>query len=444
MTHAILRNLTQKNPCMVRGEGIYLYDSDGKRYIDGASGSALACNIGHGVKEVAAVMATQAEELAYNPFHCSHSQAYEDMAERLIRWAPKGFVRVFSVSSGSEAVENAVKFGRQYHVARGVPSKYLVISRWQSYHGNTLGALACSGATGRRRRHTPMIRDAIHIPPAFCYRCAFEKTYPACDLKCARALENAILQEGPENVSAFIAEPVVGAALGGVPAPPGYFQKIREICDRYDVLFIADEVMCGLGRTGANFAMDHWSVVPDIIAIGKGMGSGYFPMAACLVADGIMHTMQSRGAGFEGVHTCCGHLLGSRVTSVILDYMEKNDLVRNSRQQGELLLQGIEHLKASRPSVGDVRGLGLMCGVEFVKDQATREPFPSELKVAEHVMDACMDRGLIVYPGHGTIDGASGDHLLIGPPLVITSKQIGDLLAILQDAVAVVEKEIRI
>ncbi len=443
MSHALFRNLTQKNPCMVRGEGIYLYDSEGKRYIDGASGSALVCNIGHGVKELAAAMTAQAEELAYNPFHCSHSQAYEDMAARLISLAPKGFAKVFSVSSGSEAVENAVKFGRQYQVARGVPSKYLVISRWQSYHGNTLGAIACSGSTGRRRKHTPMIKDAIHIPPAFCYRCFFEKTYPACELKCARALENAILQEGPENVSAFIAEPVVGAALGGVPAPPGYFQKIRKICDRYDVLFIADEVMCGLGRTGANFAMDHWSIVPDIVSVGKGMGSGYFPMAACLVSDGIMGTMQARGAGFEGVHTCCGHLLGSRVTSVILEYMEKNNLVRNSSQQGELLLQGLEDLKANRPSVGDVRGLGLMAGVEFVKDKATKNPFPPELKVAERVMDACLDRGLIVYPGHGTVDGTSGDHLLIGPPLVITSRQIGELLAILKDAIDAVEKDIR-
>lgn len=441
MSHALFRNLTSKNPCMVRGEGIYLFDSEGKRYIDGASGSSLVCNIGHGVKEVAAVLTPQAAELAYNPFHCSHSRAYEDMAERMIRLTPQGFGKVFSVSSGSEAVENTVKFGRQYQVARGLPSKHLVISRWQSYHGNTLGALACSGYTGRRRKHTPILKDAVHIPPAFCYRCHFEKTYPGCELKCARALETAILQEGPENVSAFIAEPVVGAALGGAPAPPGYFQKIREICDTYDVLFIADEVMCGLGRTGANFAIDHWSVAPDLIATGKGMGSGYFPMGASLISDAVSTAVQARGAAFEGVHTCCGHLLGSRVAAVILDYMTKNDLVRNSKQQGELLLQGLEELKASRPSVGDVRGLGLMCGVEFVKDKATREPYPPELKVAERVMDACLGRGLIVFPGHGTVDGTAGDHLLIGPPLVITSQQVGDLLGILRDAIHAVEKE---
>jgi len=442
MTHALLRNLTQKNPCMVRGEGIYLFDSEGRRYIDGASGSALVCNIGHGVKAVAAVMTSQAEELAYNPFHCSHSSAYEEMAERLIRMAPPGFGKVFSVSSGSEAVENAVKFGRQYQVVRGLPSKHLVISRWQSYHGNTLGALVCSGATGRRRKHTPMMRDAIHIPPAFCYRCAFEKSYPACELKCARALENAILQEGPENVSAFIAEPVVGAALGGVPAPPGYFQVIREICDRYDVLFIADEVMCGLGRTGANFAIEHWSVAPDMIATGKGMGSGYFPVAACTISARIMDTMQARSAGFEGVHTHCGHALASRVAAAVLDYMVRNELVENSRKQGELLLQGLKEIQDSQAFVGDVRGLGLMCGVEFVQDKATREPFPPGLKVAERVMDACLDRGLIVYPGHGTVDGAAGDHLLLGPPLVITAGEVREMLAILKEGIAAVEKSI--
>jgi adenosylmethionine-8-amino-7-oxononanoate aminotransferase len=444
MSKALLRNLTLKNPRMVRGEGIYLFDSEGKRYIDGASGSALVCNIGHGVKEVAAAMTPQAEELAYNPFHCSHSPAYEEMAARLIRMAPSGFGKVFSVSSGSEAVENAVKFGRQYHVARGLTSKQIVISRWQSYHGNTLGALACSGYTGRRRKHTPIFKDAVHIPPAFCYRCYFEKTFPDCELKCARALENAILQQGPENVSAFIAEPVVGAALGGAPAPPGYFQAIREICDRHDVLFIADEVMCGLGRTGTRFAIDHWSVAPDLIAAGKGLGSGYFPMAASLICDAVADTVQAKGATFEGVHTCCGYLLGSRVAALILDYLEEKGLARNSTQQGEILLRGLEEIKAKHASVGDVRGLGLMCGVEFVKDPATRQPFPPELKVAERVMDACMERGLIVFPGHGTVDGSAGDHLLIGPPLVIAAGQIAELLGILADAIGAVEKEILI
>ena len=442
MSRVMGRNVTGRNPCMVRGEGIHLFDSDGKRYIDGASGSALVCNIGHGVREIAAVLAEQAGVLAYNPFHCSRSEAYDQMAEGLLALAPAGFGTVFSVSSGSEAVENAVKFARQHHVALEQPSRSIVISRWQSYHGNTLGALAYSGLTGRRRKHAPALHGVIHIPPAFCYRCPFEKTHPGCGLLCARALETAILQEGPENVSAFIAEPVVGAALGGAPAPPGYFQKVREICSRHGVLFIADEVMCGLGRTGTNFAIDHWGVAPDLIAIGKGMGSGYFPMAACLLSDAVVNAVAERKGAFEGVHTCCGHLLGSRVTSAILDYMVRHRLVENAREQGRRLLDGLREMQRAVRSIGDVRGVGLMCGVEFVRDRATKEPFAPGLKVAERVFDACMERGLIVYPGHGTVDGNRGDHLLIGPPLVITAEQVDELLAILEAAVRAVASDL--
>jgi len=315
-----------------------------------------------------------------------------------------------------------------------------VISRWQSYHGNTLGALAYSGLTGRRRKHAPALHGVVHIPPAFCYRCPFEKTLPECELLCARALETAILQAGPENVSAFIADPVVGASLAGSPAPPGYFQKIREICTRHGVLFVADEVMCGLGRTGANFAIDHWGVVPDLISIGKGMGSGYFPMAACLLSDAVVNAVSERKGAFEGVHTCCGHLLGSRVTSAVLDYVQRHRLVENAREQGKRLLDGLREMQGGLRSVGDVRGLGLMCGVEFVKDRATKEPFPPTLRVAERVFDACMERGLIVYPGHGTVAGTSGDHILIGPPLVITAGQVDDLLSGFREAIISVEK----
>jgi adenosylmethionine-8-amino-7-oxononanoate aminotransferase len=436
------RNITNRNPAMVRGEGIYLFDSEGKRYIDGSSGSALVCNIGHGVPEIAAVMAEQAGVLAYNPFHCSRSEAYERMAEALLALAPAGFATVFSVSSGSEAVENAVKFARQHHVALGQPSRSIVVSRWQSYHGNTLGALAYSGLTGRRRKHAPALHGVIHIPPAFCYRCPFEKALPECELLCARALETAILQAGPENVSAFIAEPVVGASLAGAPAPPGYFQAVREICTRHGVLFIADEVMCGLGRTGANFAIDHWGVAPDLIAIGKGMGSGYFPMAACLLSDAVVNAVTERNGAFEGVHTCCGHLLGSRVTSAVLEYLRHHELVRNAREQGRRLLDGLREMQCELGSIGDVRGLGLMCGVEFAQDRASKAPFDPALKVGERVFDACMDRGLIVYPGHGTVAGTSGDHILIGPPLVVTPGQVDELLSLLREAITAVQRHV--
>ncbi len=441
MPKAVLRHLTQSNPCMVRGHGVYLFDAEGKRYLDGASGSSLVCNLGHGEAAVAEAIARQAGTLAYNPFHCSRSEAYLELAERLVRIAPPGFGRVFAVSSGSEAVENCLKFSRQAHLACGEPGRHLVIGRWQSYHGNTLGALACGGHTGRRRKHLPQLAAAVHIPPAFCYRCPFEKTPPSCGLLCARALETTIRQLGPENVAAFIAEPVVGVALGAVPAPAGYFELVREICTRNGVHLIADEVMCGLGRTGRPFAIDHWGISPDLIATGKGLGAGYFPMAACLIAEALAAAVESRGAAFEGVHTCCGHLLGSRVGCLMLERLEEERLAENAARQGERLLAGLREIARRRASIGDVRGVGLMAGVEFVRNRETREPYPPGLRFAERVMDACLERGLVVFPGHGTVEGVAGDHLLLGPPLIIEEQEVDQLLSILEEALAFVERD---
>lgn len=373
--YAILRNLTKLCPTIVRGEGIYLYDDKGNRYIDGSSGSSLACNIGHGVKEVAQVMTPQAEQVTYNPTHCSMSTQFLDMCERLIKLAPTGLNRIFSVSGGSEAVETALKFSKQYQLERGYASKYIVIGRWQSYHGNTIGALSASGHTYRRRKHSSSLLGFPHIPPAYCYRCYFGSSYPECDLRCARVLENAILQEGPENVSTFIAEPVVGAANAAVSPPDGYFQIIREVCDKYDVLLVADEVMSGLGRTGRNFAIDHWNVIPDLIATAKGMGSGYFPVGACIMKDEIIASMEKRDASFIGGFTHAGHLFAARVATAVLDYTINNGLIQNSAEMGKYLLEGLRSF-SSLKSVGEVRGKGLMCGIEFVRDKTTKEPFP--------------------------------------------------------------------
>lgn len=444
MTHAISRNLTESNPEFVRGEGIYLFDHDGRRYIDGSSGSSLVCNIGHGVREVAEVMTPQAELLTYNPTHCSNSSAYVDMCAMVSELAPQGLDHIFAVNSGSEATETALKFARQYQVTRKKESKYEIISRWQSYHGNTIGGLSCSGHTFRRRKHAPNLKKYHHIPPAFCYRCHFEKTYPQCELKCARVLENAILQEGPENVSAFIVEAVVGAALGAVPAPEGYFEIIREICDKYDVLLILDEVMTGLGRTGKNFAIDHYNVVPDMIATAKGMGGGYFPVGACIISSKIMSVMEENEVPFEGGHTHSGHLIGCKVANAVLEYLVRNNLIENSREQGAFLLEGLVELKNQLKSIGDVRGKGLMCGVEFVRDKATGEPFPVEYRYTERVMNHCLDRDLIVFPGHGTVDGIAGDHLLLGPPLSITKSQVTDMLSILKQSIIAAEAELPI
>jgi len=437
--YAITRSLVSKCPVIVKGEGIYVFDEEGNRYIDGASGSSLACNIGHGVKEVAAVMTPQAEMITYNPTHCSISRQFMEMCERLVKLTPEGLDHIFSVSGGSEATETAIKFARQYQVTRGKPSKHTVISRWQGYHGNTIGALSASGHTFRRRKHAPYLLAFPHIPPAYCYRCYFEKTYPDCNLLCARVLENAILQEGAENVSAFIAEPVVGAALGAVPAPDGYFQIIRKICDKYDVLFLADEVMCGLGRTGKNFAIDHWGVVPDMIATAKGMGGGYCPVGACIISSEIVAAIRKENATFVGGFTHAGHLFAARVATAVLDYTVRNNLIQNSAEMGAYLLEGLKSLLDFR-IVGDVRGQGLMCGVELVKDKRTKEPFAGEDKVAELVVEAAMQRGLIVYPGHGNINGDSGDHLLIGPPLTIRRPQVEEMVTLLRESLESVEK----
>jgi adenosylmethionine-8-amino-7-oxononanoate aminotransferase len=256
---------------------------------------------------------------------------------------------------------------------------------------------------------------------------------------CARVLENAILQEGAENVSAFIAEPVVGAALGAVPAPDGYFQIIREICDKYDVLFLADEVMCGLGRTGKNFAIDHWGVVPDMIATAKGMGGGYCPVGACIISSEIVAAIRKENATFVGGFTHAGHLFAARVATAVLDYTVRNNLIQNSAEMGAYLLEGLKSLLDFR-IVGDVRGQGLMCGVELVKDKRTKEPFAGEDKVAELVVEAAMQRGLIVYPGHGNVNGDSGDHLLIGPPLTIRRPQVEEMVNLLRESLESVEK----
>ena len=444
MPKAMFRNLTKENPNFVRGEGIYLFDDKNRKYIDGSSGSSLVCNIGHGIEEVANVMTPQAKILTYNPTHCSHSDAYVEMADVLNNFTPEGLNTVFAVNAGSEATETALKFIRQYQVNRGFPSKYIVISRWQSYHGNTIGSLSSCGHTFRRRKHTPFLKAFPHIPPAFCYRCHFEKSFPECNLLCARVLENAILQEGPENISVFIAEPVVGAALGAVPAPEGYFQIIDEICKKYDVVFIVDEVMCGMGRTGDNFAINHWDVIPDAIATAKGMGGGYFPIGACIISNDIMNPMIEGGYVFEGGHTHSGQLLSCKVATAVMKYVIKNNLVENAKEVGQHLLNGLNELKDTFEFIGDIRGKGLMCGVEFVKDKTTKEPFPTQMKVAEMVMNECFDNGLIVFPGHGTVNGVAGDHLLIGPPLTISKSQVNDIIKILTTSLNNLTKELKI
>jgi adenosylmethionine-8-amino-7-oxononanoate aminotransferase len=422
-----------------RGEGCYLYDAEGRRYLDGAAGFVVS-NLGHGNAEVAEALAAQARTLALAPFSVFVSEPALRLAARLARYTPGDLDHVVFTSGGSEAVEVAIKLARQYWVEVGRPTKWKVIGRWQSYHGNTLGALSVGGNRPRRRPYLPLLLDLPKIPPCYPYRCPPDVPPAEWGPRGADALEAAILAAGPDSVAAFIAEPVVGATLGAAPAPPGYFERIRAICDRYDVLFIADEVMTGFGRTGRRFGIEHWGVLPDLMAVAKGITAGYAPLGAAICSRRIYEAFQPpRGSGhFVNLFTYGANPLCCAVGDVVLRLTEEWDLAGRAARVGAYLRARLEPL-AAHPLVGDVRGLGLMLGLEFVQDKATKAPFPPELRLAARVAEAALARGLFVYPGSGTVDGERGDHLMVAPPLVITEAECDELVASLTaalDAVA--------
>jgi len=422
---------------LVKGEGVYVWDAEGNRYIDGSSGP-VCVNIGYGVEEVADAIARQMKEIAYAHSSRFTAESVLDCAEKLARFTPPSLNRVFFCSGGSEATEAAAKMARQYHLEQGDASRYKVVARWQSYHGNTLGALSMSGNIARRRRYEPMLIDFPHIPPAYCYRCWFGKTRDSCDLDCAWALDREIRVVGSKYASAFIAEPVVGATLGTVPAPDGYFQVIREICDEHGVLFIADEVMTGFGRTGRNFGIEHWGVEPDIIATAKGLSSGYLPLGAVVASDKVYEAF---GDPFAHGHTYGSHPVACAIGAAVIDYIEKHRLVQRSAELGSYLLKRLEALH-DHSSVGDVRGLGLFAGIEFVRDKESKEPFPPKAKFSHRVLERCMGNGLLVYPMMGTVDGVKGDHIQVAPPLVVTRPQIDEIVGLLERSIAEAEGEV--
>ena len=428
---------TGKLLTITRGEGVYVWDEEGNRYIDGSAGP-VCVNIGHGVKEVADAVARQMAEISYA--HSSHftTGTVLEFAERLAKFAPPSLNRVYVCSGGSEATEASAKLARQYHLERGEPSRYKVIARWQSYHGNTLGALSMSGNIARRRRYVPLLLDFPHIPPAYCYRCPYGKTRDACDLECARALDWEVKANGKSEVSAFIAEPFVGATLGSLPAPDGYFQMIREICDDHGILFIADEVMTGVGRTGKNWGIDHWGVEPDIITAAKGLSGGYMPLGACIVSDGVAEAFKGP---FAHGHTYGSHPVSCAVGAAVLEYTVKHKLVERSAKLGEHLHKrlGILH---DHPTVGDIRGKGIFAGIEFVKDKATKEPFPADVAFYSRVVERCFQKRLLVYPGVATVDGYVGDHIQVAPPLVVTREQIDEIVSLLDEAIGEAEGEV--
>lgn len=444
-TRVIHRDLNRKYATLVRAEGVYYYDTEGRRYLDGSGGSSSVTNIGHSVKEVADAVYNQISTLAYAPTHVFSTEPIEQLARMIIEeFAPPGMDRVWFVSGGSEAVESAIKIALQYHRDRGMPTKHQVISRWSSYHGSTFGAMAVSGNMPRRKKFLPMLPPSEHIPPSFPYRCWANASCQAngCDLTCAHHLEHTIRQLGPENVAAFIAEPVVGATLSAAPATPGYFQEIRRICDKYDVLFIADEVMTGFGRTGKNFGIDHWNVTPDLIACAKGIGGGYTPLGAVIVRPEIVGEVRRTTGTFLVGHTAAGNPLSAATGVAVLQYVLDHNLVANAADVGPYFKERLQELMEKHPIIGDVRGIGLMLGLEFVADRATKRPFPPEWKVSQLIGAASLDRGLVTYPLMGTVDGVEGDHMLFTPPLTFSRANVDELIEILDAAIGQIEAEL--
>ena len=361
-------------PVMDHAEGIYLYDTEGRRYIDATGGSSVVVTIGHGVKEVPEAMYRQAGNFSFYPTHLFTNTATLELGRKIVEMLPPGMrgnSKVWFSCTGTDATDEAVRLARQHFVEKGQYSKYLVITRWQAFHGNSASAAGYSGHTLRRRIFTPMFVESPHIPPAYCYRCPFDMTCPSCGLKCAQALETTILQHGAENVAAFIAEPVVGASLGAVAAPDGYFQKVREICDKYNVLFIADEVMTGWGRTGKMFGIEHWGVAPDIIATAKGMTAGYTPLAAIIAQNHVWEPLIANNSPLRAGHTLGANAVSSAGAIAVIDYLVKNNLVANSAAMGDYFLEQLKARVLPLPIIGDVRGKGLMLGFEIVQDKTS-------------------------------------------------------------------------
>jgi len=435
------RNFLKAYPRAVRGEGCFVYTADGKRYLD-ASGGAAVVTIGHGVEEIARAMAEQASRLAYVHSSQFHTAIAEKFAERILALAPTGMHaggRVYFTSGGSEATETALKLVRQYWIERREKKRFRVISRMQSYHGSTLGALSVSGNVRRREPFAPMLAEWGHIAPCYCYRCPLGLKYPQCNVACADELDRILDRDGSEDVAAFIFEPVVGATLGAAVPPEGYVQRIAEICRRRGILLIADEIMTGMGRTGKPFAVEHWGVTPDLILVGKGIASGYAPLGAVIVSGHVAEAISSGSGSFLHGFTYNAHPVSAAAGSAVLDYIERENLFARVEAAGRELRPALESLKKFSV-VGDVRGMGLLFGVELVRDAKTREPFPPDARVASRIQEDALEFGVMTYPIQGCVDGTRGDHILIAPPFTITTPMIQMLAAGLERAIASLEK----
>ena len=435
MKHVFHRDARIDPPVAVAGAGPYLTDREGRRYLDASGGAAVSC-LGHGHRAVIDAIKAQADKLAYAHTAFFSSEPAEALADFLIQASGNAFERVYFVSGGSEGIEAALKLARQYFLEAGEPQRDLFIGRRQSYHGNTLGALAVGGNSWRRAPFAPLLMKVEHIAPCYAYRDRKEgESESDYGLRAADELEEMVQRVGARRVIAFVAETVVGATLGAVAPTPGYFKRIREICDRHGILLILDEVMCGMGRTGSLFAYEQEGIVPDMCVVAKGLGGGYQPIGATLVSKKIFDAVQSGSGFFQHGHTYLGHPLACAAALAVQHTIEDERLLDNVRAQGAALLTQLRARFGAHPQVGEVRGRGLFLGVELVADRATKSTFDPALKVHQRIKREAFARGLICYPMGGTVDGKHGDHVLLAPPYIIDGTHSAEITEKLAQAV---------
>jgi adenosylmethionine-8-amino-7-oxononanoate aminotransferase len=435
MSHILHRSLRQTPPLAVGGEGIILRDSQGKTYLD-ASGGAAVSSLGHGHPDIIAAMHRQIDRCAYAHTSFFTTEVAERLADRLVARAPAGIGGVYLVSGGSEAMETALKLARQYFVEAGELKRSLFIARRQSYHGNTLGALAVGGNEWRRKPFAPLLMDVPRVSP--CYEYRGREAGQAQDQYTEMLLdelEAAILHAGPERVIGFCAETVVGATGGAIPPTPGYFRGVRKLCDKYGILLIADEVMCGMGRTGTMFAIEQDGVAPDLVAVAKGLGAGYAPIGAVLVNGAIVERLRGGSGTFLHGHTYIGHPVAAAAALAVQEVIERDDLLVQVQKRGATLRRMLGDVFGEHEHVGDIRGRGLFLGLELVRNRASKEAFAPELQLHAAIKQQAMARGLMVYPMGGTIDGRQGDHILLAPPFIVSAAELSEIVARLREAV---------
>ncbi|HEX2216994.1 MAG TPA: aspartate aminotransferase family protein [Xanthobacteraceae bacterium] len=435
MSRILHRQIRPQLPVAVRGRGLYIYDSEDREYIDASGGAAVSC-LGHSHPDVISAIHEQLGQLAYAHTSFFTTRAAEELADTLVADAPEGIGQVYLVSGGSEGTETALKIARQYFVEIGQPQRRHVIARRQSYHGNTLGALATGGHAQRREMFAPLLFETHHIEPCFAYRHRrpdeSEQEYAR---RAADALEQKILELGRDSVIAFVAETVVGATAGAVPPSPGYFKRIREICNRYGVLLILDEVMCGMGRTGTLHACEQEAIAPDLMTIAKGLGGGYQPIGAVLMAEKIYAAFADGSGAFQHGHTYIGHPVACAAALAVQRVIKRDRLLDNVEAMGMQLRRRLSERFGNHPHVGDIRGRGLFQAIELVADRSEKTPFDPAQKLHARVKAEAMARGLMVYPSGGTADGAEGDHVLVAPPFIVEAATIDVIVERLGDAV---------